>query len=145
MPTVEELTQQLQERDEAFGQLKEAHAAELEQSNTALSEATQKLEALQNVDATNEALSGSLATAVESYKAALAKANPSIPQELLAGDTIEAVDSALESATALVDKIKAALAAEAKVLPGAPTRSGPNLEGLTGEAKIKVALTTQPK
>jgi len=145
MATVEELTQQLQERDEAVGNLKEEHTAELERVNTELSEAKQSLEALQNVDSTNDTLSGSLASAVESYKVALAKANPAIPQELLAGETIEAVDSSLESATALVDKIKAALAAEAKVPPGSPTRSGPNLEGLTGEAKIKVALTNPTK
>lgn len=145
MKTAEELTIELQERDEAFGKLKEDHAAQEEKAGAALAAALQRLEALEGVEANNETLVNNLATVVTSYKKALANANPNIPEELLTGETIEAIDSALASATALVDKVKASLAADAKVLPGAPTRTGPSLEGLSGEAKIKVALSNLPK
>ncbi len=93
-------------------------------------------------------LKKSLENAVSKYRTAVLSAAPDVPEEMIKGVTIEEIDSSLETARGMVAQIRQQLetnAVEASVPAGAPTRSGPNLEGLTGEAKIKVALTTQPK
>ncbi len=88
-------------------------------------------------------VNGSLAQAVESYREQVAVANPDVPTELIAGDTIDAVNESLENARSLVDKVKQGIEAEAsrvKVPAGAPQRAPLDLSGLSPREKIQYAI-----
>ncbi len=88
-------------------------------------------------------VNGSLAQAVESYREQVAVANPDVPVELIAGDTIDAVNESLENARTLVDKVKQGIEAEAsrvKVPAGAPQRAPLDLSGLSPREKIQYAI-----
>jgi len=116
---------------------KDARIAELEAS---LSEATKG----------SEASSAELAQVKESYGQAVAKyleavrlANSTIPQDIVAGDTIEEIDASLTRAATIADSVRASLEArakEAKVPAGAPTRGEISLEGLTPREKIAAGI-----
>ncbi len=85
----------------------------------------------------------SLAQAVESYLEQVAVANPDVPAELIAGDTIDAVNESLENARTLVDKVKQGIEAEAsrvKVPAGAPQRAPLDLSVLSPREKIQYAI-----
>ena len=88
-------------------------------------------------------VSSSLAQAVESYQEQVAVANPDVPVELIAGDTIDAVNESLENARTLVDKVKQGIEAEAsrvKVPAGAPQRAPLDLSVLSPREKIQYAI-----
>lgn len=88
-------------------------------------------------------VNGSLAQAVESYREQVAVANPDVPVELIAGDTIDTVNESLENARTLVDKVKQGIEAEAsrvKVPAGAPQRAPLDLSGLSPREKIQYAI-----
>ncbi len=88
-------------------------------------------------------VNGSLAQAVESYREQVTVANPDVPVELIAGDTIDAVNESLENARTLVDKVKQGIEAEAsrvKVPAGAPQRAPLDLSGLSPREKIQYAI-----
>ena len=85
----------------------------------------------------------SLAQAVASYRAQVVQANPDIPDELITGDSIEAIDQSLESAQALVSRVKKGLEVEAsktRVPAGAPQRTPPDLSALSPREKIQYAI-----
>ena len=94
------------------------------------------------------ALKESLASAVAKYRTAVLATVPEVPEELVKGETVEEIAASLEAARGTVARIKQQLeidAAANSVPAGAPGRAPLDLEGLTGEAKIKVALSSQPK
>jgi hypothetical protein len=116
---------------------KDARIAELEAS---LSEAKTGSEAaaaeLTTVKEAN-------AQAVAKYLDAVRVANPTIPQDIITGDTIEDIDSSLAKATTIAESVKANLEAqakEAKVPAGAPPRGEISLEGLTPREKIAAGI-----
>jgi len=116
---------------------KDTHIAELEAS---LSEAKQGSEAaaaeLTSVKEANT-------QAVVKYLGAVRVANPTIPQDIITGDTIEDIDASLAKATTIAESVKANLEAqakEAKVPAGAPTRGEISLEGLTPREKIAAGI-----
>ncbi len=85
----------------------------------------------------------SLADTVAAYKALVVQSNPGIPAELISGDSFKAVDTSLESARALVSKVRLSVEAEivaGKVPAGAPARTVPDLENLSSREKIQLAL-----
>jgi hypothetical protein len=97
-----------------------------------------------------ETAAGELAQAKEAYTKATAKylamvkaANPTIPGDIIAGQTIEDIDASLAKAQSIATAIKANLAAqakEAKVPAGAPTRGEISLEGLSPREKIAAGI-----
>ena len=96
------------------------------------------------VDDKFTSLNDSLSQAVSAYKTAVAQANPTIPGELITGDTIEAVDQSLESAKSLVSAVRASIEAEiaaGKVPAGAPARTPPDLSALSPREKIQYAIS----
>jgi multidrug efflux pump subunit AcrA (membrane-fusion protein) len=123
-------------RDEAISE-KDANLAELE---TALSEAKKG----------NEALAASLAAVKEASNSAVAKyltmvkaLNPTIPENMLVGGTIEEIDLSIERGKAMVASVKKAMEAEAsaaKVPAGAPTRGAISLEGMSPKEKIAYGI-----
>jgi len=88
-------------------------------------------------------ISNTLAEAVTSYKTVLVQANPDIIEELIIGDTIEAINESLTSAKALVSRVRQGLETEillARVPAGAPERKPPDLSALSPREKIQYAI-----
>jgi hypothetical protein len=80
---------------------------------------------------------------VAKYLDAVRLANPTIPQDIIAGGTIEDIDASLAKATTIAESVKASLEAqakEAKVPAGAPPRGEISLEGLTPREKIAAGI-----
>ena len=98
---------------------------------TQLSEAKQTAESLR---AEGVAISEARDQAVSKYLGAVRVLNSTIPQDIIAGGTIEEIDASVDKATAIANAVKASLEAQAKVAKvpaGAPTRGELSLEGLS--------------
>jgi hypothetical protein len=83
------------------------------------------------------------AKAVAKYLDVVRTANPTIPKDIIVGQTIEEIDASLEKAEAIADAVRANLEAqakEAKVPAGAPTRGTISLEGLSPREKIAAGI-----
>jgi hypothetical protein len=81
--------------------------------------------------------------AVSKYLEAVKLANPTMPGDVITGDTIEAIDASLAKATTIAGAVKAGLEAEAKqakVPAGAPARSEISLDGLSPREKIAAGI-----
>jgi len=123
-------------RDEAIAE-KDARLAALE---TALSEAKQG----------SEASAADLATVKEARDQAVSKyltmvktLNPTIPENMVVGGTIEEIDLSIERGKAMVASVKKAMEAEAlaaKVPAGAPPRSPISFEGMSPKDKIAYGI-----
>jgi hypothetical protein len=116
---------------------KDARIAELEAS---LSEAQQSAESLR---AEGVAISEAHAQAVAKYLDVVRLANPTIPQAIIVGETIEEIDASVEKVKAIASAVKANLEAqakEAKVPAGAPARGEISLEGLSPREKIAAGI-----
>ena len=88
-------------------------------------------------------MKNSLAEAVSSYRALVVQANPDIPDELIAGDSIEAINQSLENARALISRVRQVLeeeVAKTRVPSGAPQRAPPDLSALSPREKIQYAI-----
>ncbi len=134
---VQTLTQQLAERDQAFGVLK-TRLEIAEKAATGAKAATDQA----------TALTTSLSNATGKYQALLAQANPDIPAELIKGSTVEELDSSLASSKVIVQKVRESLEAQAQAIQipaGAPARGGLDLASLSPDAKIKVGLEQHDK
>jgi len=84
-------------------------------------------------------------TAVARYREAALAAEPELPPELVAGQTVEEVDASLAAARRTVASIRQRLAEEAEPSTrgfpaGAPARLGGSLEGLSAAEKIARGL-----
>jgi len=133
----------LAEKDTRIAELQaEGEALRAEQSNlqTSLSEAKQGSEAAAAELAQVKEAHGQ---AVSKYLDAVRLANPTIPQDIITGGTIEEIDASLAKATTIAESVKANLEAQAKetrVPAGAPTRGEISLEGLTPREKIAAGI-----
>jgi len=81
--------------------------------------------------------------AVAKYLDAVRLANPTIPQDIITGDTIEDIDASLAKAITIAESVKANLEAqakEAKVPAGAPPRTEISVEGLSPREKIAAGI-----
>ncbi len=119
---ITELEQMVADRDSELATLKQA----MVKSDEALTE-----------------MKNSLAEAVSSYRTLVVQANPNIPDELITGDSIEAINQSLENACALISRVRQVLeeeAAKTRVPTGAPQRTPPDLSGLSPREKIQYAI-----
>ena len=119
---ISELEQLVVDRDDQIATLKQS-VAELEQKLTDVNNA--------------------LTQAIASYRALVVKTNPGVPEELITGDTIEAIDKSLANAQTLIDMVRQELEAEiaaAKVPAGAPQRAPVDLSALSPREKIQYAI-----
>lgn len=126
---------------------KDAKIANLEAS---LSEVKQLSEAKDAEITTSAAALASIKVerdaAVLKYLGMSKALNPAIPADIIQGETIADIDASIAKGKTIVEAVKTAMAAEAsatKVPAGAPTRTGPNLDGMT--AKEKIAYGIQQK
>ena len=127
---------------------------ELQADQARLSEAEARLRQLERevadrdnqLEALGQAMAESdraLAQAVSAHLTSVVRANPDVPDELITGDTIEAIDRSLENARSLISRVKQGLEAEAsrtRVPAGAPQRMPPDLSALTPREKINYAI-----
>jgi len=118
--------------------------SELEQMTASLeSEVATLKQAVTESDESLNKLNESLKQAVASYKALVIQSNPDVPEELVTGDSIEAITDSLASAKELVTKIRKGMEAEvslARVPIGAPERTAPDLSALSPREKIQYAI-----
>ena len=92
------------------------------------------------------AVSKALNETVAGYKDRVLELNPGITEELINGDTIEAVNVSLEKAINLVGRVKKSVEKEIsniKVPAGAPGRRASDLSGLSPREKIQYAIGGQ--
>ncbi|MEX2247936.1 MAG: hypothetical protein WEC75_14780 [Dehalococcoidia bacterium] len=78
------------------------------------------------------------------YREAVLRAEPGLPDELIAGVTVEEVDASLEAARAVVGRVRTQLEERAqagRVPVGAPARSEPDASAMTPEQKIRYGLS----
>ena len=140
----------LAEKDNRIAELQaEGEALRAERSNlqASLSEAQQSAESLR---AEGVAISAELASVKEAREQAVTKylnmaraLNPSIPEGIIGGETIEEIDQSIEKGQAMVEAVKKAMEAEAsraRVPAGAPTRGAISLEGLSPREKIAYGI-----
>jgi uncharacterized coiled-coil protein SlyX len=126
---ISELESLVAQKDQALASAN-ARITELEQ---ALAESEEAL------TVTND----SLAQAIASYQTMVTKANPEVPEELVSGDSIEAVNRSLEEAKGLISHVKQGLEAEiqaTRVPAGAPQRTPPDLSALSPREKIQYGV-----
>jgi len=113
---------------------------ELSQANTRIAELEQAV-----ADSSNKLskVNENLNLAISSYKALVVQSNLDVPEELIAGDSIEAVNNSLTSARELISKVRSGIEAEissAKVPAGAPQRAPIDLSALSPREKIQYAI-----
>ena len=105
-------------------------------------------ESVASRDSELAALKGSLSEAVTRYRSAVLSGAPGVPGELVQGQTFEEIDASLEKARSITLSIQGhikATAASIQVPAGAPARPAVNLDGLSGQALIQVALRQEKK
>ena len=124
---ITELEGNLKARDDELTQLKQAgegHQGELDGLKTSLGEAVGK------------------------YRGLVLASNPTVPDELVTGESIADIEASLEKAKGLVSKVTAQVTEQLQktVVPaGAPTRTGPATEGMTARQKINYGLEQSRK
>jgi len=134
--TIAELENLLAARDQEIT-TKDSHVSELELTVSNLQQSI--AESNDNLAQLKE----SLTQAVGSYRALVVQAKPEVLEELVTGDSIEAINESLRSAEELIGKVKMSIAEEiasARVPAGAPQRTPPDLSALSSREKIHYAL-----
>jgi len=132
----EAFSRELEAKEAATGELEETLAtrdAEVAGLKQTITEAEEKLAHINDL----------LSRAVASYRELVVTANPEIPPELITGDSVESVDESLQSARALVEKVKQGIEEETsrtRVPAGAPQRAPVDLSALSPREKIEYAI-----
>jgi len=88
-------------------------------------------------------LENNLAQAISSYRALVIKSNPDLPEELIAGDSVEEIEKSLANAQALIDRVRERLETEiagTRIPAGAPLRTPLDLSSLSPQEKIQYAI-----
>jgi hypothetical protein len=106
----------------------------------ALAQATKRITELK------QALTGSnaaLTEAVNGYRALILQANPGMPEELVGGDTIVAINESLAKAKSLTGRLRQTVEKEiarSRVPIGAPGRQTADLSALSPREKINYGI-----
>lgn len=132
----EAFSRELEAKEAATGELEEVLAgrdAEVAGLKQTIAESEGKLAHINDL----------LSQAVASYRELVVTANPEIPPELITGDSVDSVDESLQSARALVEKVKQGIEEETsrtRVPAGAPQRAPVDLSVLSPREKIEYAI-----
>jgi len=151
---LEAIKAQLEEEKAASATLKEAMAAkdakivalegELGGLTSELEGKATELEAsIAELAKAREASEAAIGIATGKYREALLEAHPDIPQELIAGNTIDELFGSVEKGKAVVESVKKSMeaqAAAAKVPAGAPTRGSITTEGMSPRELIAAGI-----
>jgi chromosome segregation ATPase len=98
--------------------------------------------------AENEGLHARLLAAAGKYREALLAAAPELPEELVAGESIEEIEAAAERARQTVRQVRERLESQAQVgrVPtGSPPRGVPDFSALSPIEKIRVGLSQKQR
>ena len=140
---ITELEDLVAQKDEGLAKAN-ARIIELEQTVAGLnSEMATLKQAVAESEEKLTTINHSLAEAVAGYKDLVTQSNPEVPEELITGDTIEAINESLEKARTLVSKVRHELEAEitaGRVPTGAPIRTPADLSALSPREKINYAI-----
>lgn len=97
-----------------------------------------------------EGIQGERDGAIAKYREIAQLFNPTVPEGIIGGDTIEAIDASIDKGKAVVEQVRKAIEAQAekdnaetKVPAGSPVRSGISTESMTPREKIAAGI--QPK
>ena len=93
-----------------------------------------------------ETLEAQVKGAAQRYREIALERSPELPEELVAGATVEEIDESIERARETVSKVRVHLESRAqaeRVPVGAPPRSEPDLSAMSAEDKIKLGLQQQ--
>jgi len=77
------------------------------------------------------------------YRELVLRAEPALPSEMIAGDTIEAIDASVVAARDVVGRVRSHMEAQtsaSRVPAGAPERGAPDLSAMTPQQKIRFGL-----
>ncbi len=122
----------------------EARASTLNEQNGDLRSSLEQAEAgLDAARRESQGLQIRLQEATARYREALLASSPDLPEEIVAGETIEELDAAAEQARQTVRRVRDRLESEAqsgRVPAGAPPRSGPDVSSLSPIEKIRLGL-----
>ena len=117
------------------------------ESQQALAEANARISELeQSLMETGEKLAQTgddLSQAITSYKQMITALNPEIPDDLISGDSIEAIEASLAQGKKLINRVKQGLEAEiqaVRIPAGAPQRTAPDLSVLSPREKIQYSI-----
>ena len=139
--------QRLQTRVADMEALAATRDAELTEARQGI-EAAQSQLAAQGVDLESlQALVGETRvqaqTATQRYREAVLAHESHLPADLIAGETVEAVDESIARARQTVAQVRQHLEQQAQALrvpAGAPVRAGPDLSTLSAAEKIRLGL-----
>ena len=91
-----------------------------------------------------EGVRAQLSQAVEAYRASLLEAEPGLPEDLVAGATIEELQASRDRARQIVESVRGRLEEQAhfeRTPSGAPARSDVDVSALSPEEKIRLGLS----
>jgi chromosome segregation ATPase len=94
-----------------------------------------------------QSLAAQAQDAAQRYRALALQHAPELPEELVTGDSVDAIDEALQQARETVSKVRGHLESQAqagRVPVGAPARSGPDPSALSTDEKIRLGLQQRP-
>jgi len=129
--------------DELNGQLREQLAAAQADLSAGQGELSSVQAGLSAVQAEKDDLHARLQAAVGKYREVLLAAAPEVVQEMVAGESIEEVDAAMERARQTVLQVRERLESQAqagRVPTGSPSRTAPDLSALSPIEKIRLGL-----
>ena len=135
----EELTESRSENERLQSEAAEAQARTKEVASSLTAMRGQ----LSATEADAEALRTSLREAIEEYRQAALTADPTLPPELVSGETVAEVRQSLETARTTIARVRERMAdedASFRVPPGAPPRRAPDLSALSPRDKIAEGL-----
>lgn len=141
---VAELTARQSEHDGEVQELRgqvEARVVEVEAARTQASTLAEEVERLSQSVSATEAQGKE---AVRRYREVLIEREPQLPADLVIGDSIAEVDSAVERARQTVAQVRQHLDEQAQALrvpAGAPQRSEPDVSDLSSAEKIRLGLS----
>ncbi len=83
-----------------------------------------------------------LQEALKEYRVSIINSHPEIPQEMIAGATVQEIHASLDKATRLVAQVQKAMddKGSEQIPAGAPPRRGPDLTTMTSREKIVEGL-----
>ena len=94
-----------------------------------------------------EGMQGERDSAIAKYREIAQLFNPTIPEGIIAGDTVEAIDASIDRGKSVVESVRKAIDsqaekdnAETKVPAGAPARSGISTESMSPREKIAAGI-----
>jgi septation ring formation regulator EzrA len=90
-----------------------------------------------------QSLAAQVQEAAQRYRALALQQAPELPEELVTGDSVDAIDEALQQARETVSKVRGHLESQAqagRVPVGAPARSGPDPSSLSSDDKMRLGL-----